>query len=130
MSPDDLQRVEAFIERWKTSEDHEDATAKLLLFFEDLCVVLAEPVAEPAKQQKRSSQPRERLTAIRDLLRTTSGEWTAKQLAAQFRGRMTQKRLDAISEHLELMEFFGKVISTPDDEGIIYWQYTEFAKAA
>jgi hypothetical protein len=43
---------------------------------------------------------------------------------------MTQKRLDAISEHLELMEFFGKVISTPDDEGIIYWQYTEFAKAA
>jgi hypothetical protein len=93
-------------------------------------VAKEEPVVEPVEQQRWPTRPRERLTAIRDLLRTTSGEWTAKQLAAQFRGRMTQKRLDAISEHLELMEFFGKVISTPDDEGIIYWQYTEFAKAA
>jgi hypothetical protein len=129
MSPADLQRVEAFIERWKTSEGHEDATAKLLLFCEDLCVVLAEPVAEPAKRQKRSSQPRDQLTAIRDLLRTTSGEWTAKQLAAQFRGRITQNRLNAIIENLERLEWFGLVISE-QREGITYWQFAEGVKAA
>jgi hypothetical protein len=129
MSQADLQRVEAFIERWKTSEDHEDATAKLLLFFEDLCVVLAELVAEPAKRQKRSSQPRERLTAIRDLLRTISGEWTARQLAAQFKGRTTQSKLDAITENMERLEWFGLVIAE-QREGITYWHYAATAKAA
>ena len=127
MSPDDLQRVEAFIERWKNSEGHEDATAKL--FFEDFYVVWAKPVAEPAKQQKWSTQPREQLTAIRDLLRTISGEWTAKQLAAQFKGRITQNRLNAITENLERLEWFGLVISE-QREGITYWQFAEATQAA
>ena len=47
---------------------------------------------------KWSTKPKEQLAAIHDLLRTTPGEWSAKQIAAQFKGRITQKKLNAIAE--------------------------------
>jgi hypothetical protein len=105
MQPVETQRVEAFLHKWVGSECNE------------------------------SAKPRDQLTAIRDLLRTTSGEWTAKQLAAQFRGFSTarattqQNRITAITENLERLEWFGLVISD-QREGITYWQVAEEVKVA
>ena len=70
-----------------------------------------EPIIEPVEQQKWPAKPKDQLAAIRDLLRTTPGEWTAKQIAAQFKGSITKKKLDAITENLERLEWFGLVIS-------------------
>ncbi|MDB9496071.1 hypothetical protein PN441_10010 [Spirulina major CS-329] len=50
------------------------------------------PIIEPAEQQKWPTQPKAQLAAIRDLLRTTPGNWTIHQIAAQFKGKITQKR--------------------------------------
>lgn len=61
------------------------------------------------------------VAAIRDLLRTSSGEWTVKQIAAQFKGRNTQKKLDEIAQNLERLEWFGVVIPREEEE-ILYWQ--------
>lgn len=88
-----------------------------------------EPIVEPVEQQKWPTKPKEQLAAIRDLLRTTSSEWTAKQLAVQFKGRTTQNRLDAIAENLERLEWFGLVLSE-EREGITYWHFAESTKAA
>jgi hypothetical protein len=92
-------------------------------------VVPEESVVEPVEQQKWPSQPKEQLAAIRDLLCTTPGEWTAKQIAAQFKGRITPKKLKDISDNLERMEFFSQVIAEERD-GITYWHYAESTKAA
>jgi len=88
-----------------------------------------DPVIEPVEQQKWPTQPKDQLAAIRDLLRTTPGDWSAKQIAAQFKGRTTQKKLDAITENLERLEWFGLVIAEHHD-GLTTWQYTDPAKAA
>jgi hypothetical protein len=88
-----------------------------------------EPVVEPVEQQKWPSQPKAQLAAIRDLLRTTPGDWTAKQIAAQFKGRTTQNKLDAITENLERLEWFGLVIPEHRD-GLTYWHYAESTKVA
>ncbi|MFE4105779.1 hypothetical protein [Almyronema epifaneia] len=96
-----------------------------------------EPIVEPVEQQQWPSQPKEQLAAIRDLLRTSSGEWTVKQLAAQFKGRITQKKLEAITANLERLEWFGlafvkrlqrSIARTEND--LTYWQFTESAQAA
>ncbi|MGB3309047.1 MAG: hypothetical protein WBA86_04840, partial [Nodosilinea sp.] len=64
-----------------------------------------------------------------DLLRTSTGHWTVPQIAAQFTGKNTKKKLDAITENLERLEWFGFVIATTDN-GPTTWHYTELAKAA
>ncbi len=88
-----------------------------------------EPIIEPVEQQKWPSQPKAQLAAIRDLLRTTPGEWSAKQIAAQFKGNVTKKKLDAIAENLERLEWFGLIVSHHKD-GIICWHYAEATQAA
>ncbi len=88
-----------------------------------------EPIIEPVEQQKWPAKPKDQLAAIRDLLRTTPGEWTTKQIAAQFKGNITKKRLDAISENLERLEWFGLVVSQPSD-GATRWHYAEATQAA
>lgn len=88
-----------------------------------------EPAIEPVEQQKWPSQPKEQLAAIRDLLRTTPGEWTVAQLAVQFKGKNTQKKLDAITENLERLEWFGLVIAEERD-GLTHWHFAEGAIAA
>ena len=88
-----------------------------------------EPVVEPVQQQNWSAKPKQQLAAIRDLLRNTPGDWTVKQIAAQFKGRTTQKRLEAITENLERLEWFGMVIPH-EENGITYWQYTNIAQTA
>ena len=88
-----------------------------------------EPIIEPVEQQKWPAKPKDQLAAIRDLLRTTPGEWSAQQIAAQFKGNITKKKLDAITENLERLEWFGLVIAeTKGDRP--YWHYAEATQAA
>ncbi len=88
-----------------------------------------EAIIEPVEQQKWPTQPKAQLAAIRDLLRTTPGEWTVAQVAAQFTGKNTQKKLDAITENLERLEWFGLVIAE-NHEGIAHWHYAESSQVA
>jgi hypothetical protein len=88
-----------------------------------------EPIIEPVEQRPWPTQPKAQLAAIRDLLRTTPGDWTTKQLAAQFKGRITPSKLSAITENLERLEWFGLVIPETRD-GLTYWHYTDSAQAA
>lgn len=85
------------------------------------------PIIEPVEQQKWPTKPKDQLAAIRDLLRTTPGEWSAKQIAAQFKGRTTQKKMDAITENLQRLEWFGLVICDPASGN---WHYAESTQAA
>ncbi len=72
---------------------------------------------------------KQQLTSIRDLLRTTPGEWSAKQIAAQFKGNITKKKLDAISENCDRLEWFGLVIAETKG-GLAHWHYAEATQAA
>ena len=84
-----------------------------------------EAIVEPVEQQKWPTQPKEQLAAIRDLLRTSSGEWTVAQIATQFTGKNTKKKLDAIAENLERLEWFGLIISRKDEKGLACWHFRE-----
>ncbi len=88
-----------------------------------------EPVVEPVEQQPWPTKPKDQLAAIRDLLRTTNGDWTVPQIAAQFTGKNTKKKLDAVTENLERLEWFGLVIAEARN-GVNHWHYTDSAKAA
>ncbi len=81
-------------------------------------------IIAPVEQQKWPTQPKAQLAAIRDLLRTSSGEWTALQIASQFTGRNTQKKRHAVKENCDRLEWFGLLIRR-EDVGISYWQYAE-----
>jgi hypothetical protein len=81
-------------------------------------------VISPVEQQKWPTQPKAQIAIIRDLLRTSSGEWTALQIASQFTGRNTQKKLDAVMENGDRLEWFGLLIRR-EEAGISYWQYAE-----
>ncbi len=88
-----------------------------------------EIIVTPVEQQKWPTAAKAQLAAIRDLLRTSSGEWTALQIANQFNGRNTQKKLDAIGENLDRLEWFGLLIHR-EEAGITYWQYAELQQTA
>ncbi|MFH7244048.1 MAG: hypothetical protein ACHWZW_14500 [Spirulina sp.] len=87
-----------------------------------------ETVVEPVEQRKWPTQPKAQLAAIRDLLRTSSGEWTVPQIAAQFTGKNTKKKIDTITENLERLEWFGLVICQKHN-GILHWHHTELLTA-
>jgi hypothetical protein len=69
------------------------------------------------------------LTAIRDLLRTIRGKWTALQIASQFTGRNTQKKLDAVMETCDRLERFG-LFTRREEENETHWQYAELRQTA
>ena len=83
-----------------------------------------EPIIEPVEQQKWPAKPKDQLAAIRDLLRTTPGEWTTQQIAAQFKGNITKKKIEAITENLERLEWFGLIIAETKGD-LPYWHYAE-----
>jgi hypothetical protein len=83
----------------------------------------------PVEQQKCPNQSKAQIPTIRDLLRISSGEWTALQIASQFTGRNTQKKLDAVRENCDRLEWFGLLIRR-EEAGIAYWQYAELQQTA
>lgn len=73
-----------------------------------------EAIAQPTQPQKWPTQPKEQLAAIHNLLRTQPGTWSIPQIAAQFTGKNTPKKLQTITDNLDRLEFFGLVIPDPD----------------
>jgi hypothetical protein len=67
------------------------------------------------------------MAAIRDLLLSSSGEWTIEQVAAQFNGAQQQKK--AIFENLERLEWFGILISR-EEGGVTRWQFAQIQQVA
>lgn len=88
-----------------------------------------EPIVEPIEQRQWPTQPKAQLAAIRDLLRTSSSAWTVAQIAAQFTGKNTKKKLEGITDNLERLEFFGLVIPIHVN-GTITWQWIDAPQVA
>ncbi|GAB4371135.1 MAG: hypothetical protein Kow00121_12400 [Elainellaceae cyanobacterium] len=86
-----------------------------------------ETVIAPVEQKPFPKQPKEQLAAIRDLLRTSGGEWSIEQIAAQFKNGGRYK--GAISENLERLEWFG-VLMVREEGQIKRWQYAEMQQSA
>jgi hypothetical protein len=82
------------------------------------------PIATTAEQQKWPIDPVDRCVTIHDLLRNTPTTWTIPQIAAQFKGKNTQKKLNAIHESLKLLDWKGWVLAD-DRDGEIHWRSTE-----
>ncbi len=81
-------------------------------------------IAAAAEQQKWPIDPVDRCIAIHDLLRNTPTTWTIPQIAAQFKGKNTQKKLNAIDESLKLLDWKGWVLAD-DRDGETHWRSTE-----
>ncbi|MBD2042405.1 hypothetical protein [Microcoleus sp. FACHB-672] len=81
-----------------------------------------EIITVPVEQKTWPKTPKDQLAAIRDLLRTTGTEWTAEQVAAQFKGANRQKKV--ITQHLESLEWFGILLSRSQND-ISRWHYAE-----
>jgi hypothetical protein len=81
-----------------------------------------ETTITPTEQKPFPKQPKEQLTAIRDLLRTNSGKWTLAQITAQF--KITPKQKKTIATHLESLEWFNILVKL-EENSITYWQYNQ-----
>lgn len=86
-----------------------------------------EIVIAPVEQKPFPKQPKEQLAAIRDLLRSSGGEWSIEQIAAQFKNGGRNKA--AIAENLERLEWFGMLICREDGQ-IKRWQFAEVQQAS
>jgi hypothetical protein len=76
----------------------------------------------PTEQQPFPKTLKEQLSAIRDLFRTQSGEWTAAQVTAHFKGGNRKQK--AILDCLESLENLGILLSH-NENGITFWHLTE-----
>ncbi|WP_416670129.1 hypothetical protein [Egbenema bharatensis] len=86
-----------------------------------------ETVIAPVEQKPFPKQPKEQLAAIRDLLRTSGGEWSIEQIAAQFKNGGRNKA--AIAENLERLEWFGMLLVREEGQ-IKRWQFAEMQQAS
>ncbi|MCC3411736.1 MULTISPECIES: hypothetical protein [unclassified Microcoleus] len=76
----------------------------------------------PTEQQPFPKTLKEQLWAIRDLFRTQSGEWTAAQVTAHFKGANRKQKV--ILDCLESLEDLGILLSHAEN-GMIFWHLAE-----
>ncbi|MEG4573903.1 class I SAM-dependent DNA methyltransferase [Microcoleus sp. N3A4] len=76
----------------------------------------------PTEQQPFPKTLKEQLSAIRDLFRTQSGEWTAAQVTAHFKGANRKQKV--ILDCLESLEDLGILLSH-NEGGITFWHFAE-----
>jgi len=80
----------------------------------------------PTEQQPFPKTLKEQLSAIRDLFRTQSGEWTAAQVTAHFKGANRKQKV--ILDCLESLEDLGILLSH-NEGGITFWHLAEVGNA-
>ncbi|MDB9362311.1 hypothetical protein PN509_18685 [Nodularia spumigena CS-588/02] len=85
----------------------------------------AETTITPTEQKPFPKKAKEQLAAIRDLLRTSGGEWTLEQVMKQF--KVTQRQKQVINNHLESLEWFNILVSS-NENGVTRWHYAEVEK--
>ncbi|KAM3113894.1 hypothetical protein [Phormidesmis sp. 146-33] len=86
-----------------------------------------ETAIAPLEQQKLPKAFKDQLAAIRDLLRTQSGEWTIAQITAQFKNATRQKQ--TILTCLESLEALGIIARHQEDESD-RWYLAELQKVS
>ncbi|MEG4396969.1 DNA methyltransferase [Microcoleus sp. BROC3] len=85
-----------------------------------------ETAITPTEQQPFPKTLKEQLWAIRDLFRTQSGEWTAAQVTAHFKGANRKQKV--ILDCLESLEDLGILLSH-NEGGITFWHLAEVGNA-
>ena len=85
-----------------------------------------ETAIAPTEQQPFPKTLKEQLFAIRDLFRTQSGEWTAAQVTAHFKGANRKQKV--ILDCLESLEDLGILLSHAEN-GMTFWHLAEVEKA-
>ncbi len=81
-----------------------------------------EIAVSPTEQQPFPKTLKEQLSAIRDLFRTQSGEWTAAQVTAHFKGANRKQKV--ILDCLESLEDLGILLSHAEN-GMTFWHLAE-----
>ena len=81
-----------------------------------------ESAIAPTEQQPFPKTLKEQLSAIRDLFRTQSGEWTAAQVTAHFKGANRKQKV--ILDCLESLEDLGILLSHTEN-GMTFWHLAE-----
>ena len=81
-----------------------------------------ETVIEPVEQQKWPTKFKDQLAAVRNLLRTNTGEWTVNQIASQFKTASQSKH--KIESCLESLEALG-IVASHNEEAITHWYSSE-----
>lgn len=81
-----------------------------------------ETAITPAEQLPFPKTLKEQLSAIRDLFRTQSGEWTAAQITAHFKGANRKQKV--ILDCLESLEDLGILLSHTEN-GMTFWHLAE-----
>ncbi|MEP6489954.1 class I SAM-dependent DNA methyltransferase [Microcoleus vaginatus GB2-A3] len=85
-----------------------------------------ETAITPTEQQPFPKTLKEQLSAIRDLFRTQSGEWTAAQVTAHFKGANRKQKV--ILDCLESLEDLGILLSHAEN-GMTFWHLAEVGNA-
>ena len=86
-----------------------------------------ETIIAPVEQQTFPSSFKEQLAAVRDLLRTQSGEWTVAQVIAQFKSGSRKQK--AIQDCLDSLTELG-VVAVHAEDGPPRWYIADLQKAA
>ncbi|MEG4860992.1 class I SAM-dependent DNA methyltransferase [Microcoleus sp. K1-B6] len=81
-----------------------------------------ETAITPTEQQPFPKTLKEQLSAIRDLFRTQSGEWTAAQVTAHFKAASRKQKV--ILDCLESLEDLGILLSHTEN-GMTFWHLAE-----
>jgi hypothetical protein len=81
----------------------------------------------PTEQQPFPKNLKDQLAAIRDLLRTQGGEWTAAQVTAHFKG--ANRKAQTIRDCLESLEDLGILLSHTENS-VKCWYLVELQKVS
>ncbi len=105
--------------RWLRPEYQAPGETQTQRVIEGITEIEVESAIAPVEQQKFPKAFKDQLAAVRDLLRTQSGEWTVEQIAAQFKGASRQKNV--ILTCLETLEALGIVARYSEADDRLHW---------
>ncbi|WP_331711747.1 type IIL restriction-modification enzyme MmeI [Phormidesmis priestleyi] len=113
--------------RWLRPDYQAPGEVQTQQVIEGIAEVEVESAITPVEQQKLPKAFKEQLAAVRDLLRTQSGEWTIDQIAAQFKSASRQKQ--TILTCLESLEALG-IIAKHSEDSSDRWYLAELQQAS
>ena len=105
--------------RWLRPDYQAPGEVQTQQIIEGIAEVEVESAIAPVEQQKFPKAFKDQLAAVRDLLRTQSGEWTIDQIAAQFKSASRQKQI--ILTCLESLEALGIVARYSEADDRLHW---------
>ena len=113
--------------RWLRPDYQAPGEIQTQQVIEGIAEVEVESAITPVEQQKLPKAFKEQLAAVRDLLRTQSGEWTIDQIAAQFKSASRQKQ--TILTCLESLEALG-ITAKHSEDSSDRWYLAELQQAS